>query len=108
MGDLVPYKAFLNKRKAKREERIEKRREELRVIASQGVILSVVEIVVDNKDQTLTTYGGIVAAGSKGYGTQYYINLESIANFMKNDRVFFKVKEDGHRRIAVDLTLIKR
>jgi hypothetical protein len=106
MSELVPYTTFLSKRKAKREEQTREKREEIRTLATQGFIMSLVETVVDNEDQTLSTYGGVVALGSTGYGTQYYIQLGIDKKFKEKDRVFFKVKYDGHRHIATDLLLL--
>ncbi len=104
MAEIVPYSAFLDKKRAKQEEQTQKRRGELRIIATRGFIFSLVEIVVDNEDMTFSTYDGVVASEDD----EYYIGPGATGGLMINDRVFFKVKEDDYRRIAVGLILMQR
>ena len=108
MSELVPYTTFLSKRKAKREERTARKCEEIRTIAAQGLIISLVETVIDNGDGTLSTYSGVVVEEDVGYKTQYYIQLRIDKKFKEKDRIFFKVEHDGHRNIAVDSILIQK
>lgn len=104
MSELVPYETFLSRRKAKREEAMVRKREELRIIAAQGFITSDVETVVDNKDGTLSTYYGEVMSN----GVHYYIELGTDKKFKEGSKIYFKVKNDGHRRIATGLVLLQK
>jgi hypothetical protein len=106
VSELVPYTTFLSRRKAKMGEQTERRREELRIIAAQGFITSLVETVVDNGDQTLSTYDGEIMSN----GIHYYIEVGVDKKFKEGNKVFFKTKYDEHRRrnIAVGLVLLQK